>query len=76
MSNLHGDLARAIVHEPSDEWPDYIEIRAYWGPPNGKHRGRHKSTLISADEFFGRGGYGAPMTGDQLINRIERLRKG
>lgn len=66
-----GDLARAITHELNDEWPVSIEIVAYFGE---NRRGR-KAIVIPADEFFGRGGYNAPMTGDQIIGIINRLRR-
>lgn len=69
-----GDLARCIVHERSDEWPTTIEISAYWKHQSGGKRGKKKTIRISADEFFGRTS-GAPMTGDQLIGMIERMRK-
>lgn len=68
-----GDLARCITHEPKRDWPDTIEIVAYW-KPNGNGRGKKLSAKISGDEFFGLN-TGAPMSGDQLIGIIERLRK-
>ena len=68
-----GDLARAVVHEPNRAWPTMIEITAYWKPDAGK-RGKRRIVRISAAEFFG-SATGAPMTGDQLIGIIERLRK-
>ncbi len=67
-----GDLARTITHEPEEEWPTLIEVVAYWGPGR---KGRRRSIEIPADQFFGRGGYGAPITGDQLIGMVERLRR-
>lgn len=67
-----GDLARAVTHDPNDEWPTMIEVVAYWG--EGR-RGRRRSVQISADEFFGRGGFGAPITGDRLIGMVEKLRR-
>lgn len=70
-----GDLSRATSHDPEDEWPTTIEVVAYWAPPPGKKKGRVKTITISADQFFGRGAYGAPMSGDQLIHAIERMRK-
>ena len=70
-----GDLARCKVHEPNDDWPDKIEVRAIWMPANGVGRPKVKITHIDADQFFGRGHHGAPMSGDQLIGVIERLRK-
>ena len=67
-----GDLARAITHEANDDYPTIIEIVAYWG--NGR-KGKRRSIEIPADEFFGRGSHGAPITGDRLIGMIERLRR-
>lgn len=66
-----GDLARAKTHESDDTWPTMIEIVAYWG----EGRRKRKSIQIPADQFFGRGQYGAPISGDQLIGMVERLRK-
>lgn len=68
-----GDLARCITHEPDDTWPTMIEIVAYWGKDGRK--GRRRSVEIPADQFFGRGGHGAPVTGDQLIGMVDRLRR-
>jgi hypothetical protein len=70
--HLQGDLARVQAHEASDEWPTMIEIVAYWG--DGR-KGRRRSIEISADQFFGRGGYGAPMQAETLFAMIERLRR-
>ncbi len=67
-----GDLARTITHEPSDDWPTMIEVVAYWG--EGR-KGRRRSIEIPADQFFGRGGYGAPMSGDQVIAMVNQLRR-
>ena len=68
-----GDLARVKATESDETWPSIIEIVAYWG----KHgrRGKRKSIKILADQFFGRGAYGAPLSGDQIIHIIDRLRK-
>jgi hypothetical protein len=68
-----GALATAKTHEPSNEWPTLIEVVAYWG--EGR-RGRRRSIAISADQFFGRGAYGAPMSGDQIVAMVDRLRRG
>lgn len=68
-----GDLANAITHEPSDEWPTMIEIVAYFGKQGRK--GRRRSIEIPADQFFGRNGHGAPMTGEHLIAMVTRLRR-
>lgn len=50
-----------------------IEIVAYFGKEGRK--GKRRSIMISADEFFGRHGYGAPLTGDQIIRKIDQLRR-
>lgn len=65
------DLSRVIAHEADMEWPTSIEIVAYW-----KNRTRNKRQVvrISGEDFFGLNS-GAPMTGDQLIGIIERLRR-
>lgn len=66
-----GDLARVKSQEANSDWPEMLEIVAYWGPG----RKRRKSVGISADEFFGRNGYNAPMTGDQIVSIINRMRR-
>ena len=66
-----GDLARCVTHEANEDWPVMIEIVAYWGEKRTKRR----SIGIPSNQFFGRGGYGAPMTGDQIIGIINRLRR-
>lgn len=68
-----GDLARAPVNDPEDSWPTLIEIVAYFGKEGRK--GKRKSIEIPADQFFGRGKYGAPISGDQLVGMIHRLRR-
>lgn len=71
---LLGDLARCKTTEANDDWPTLIEVVAYFGKEGRK--GKRKAVQIPADQFFGRGRYGAPMNGDQLIRIIETLRKG
>lgn len=66
------DLARTITHEADESWPTMIEIVAYWG--DGR-KGKRRSIEIPADQFFGRGAHGAPLSGDQLIATIDRLRR-
>jgi hypothetical protein len=68
-----GALATAKCHEASDEWPTLIEIVAYFGTDGRK--GRRRSIEIPADQWFGRGAYGAPLSGNALIGMVERLRK-
>ena len=77
MAQSEGDLARVKAIEPSEEWPSLIEVVAYWrhGPGNGGRRGRRRSIQINADQFFGRGRYGAPMSGEQLIGMVDKLRR-
>lgn len=67
-----GELARTTTHEADDSWPTMIEIVAYWG--EGR-RGKRRSIAISANQFFGRGGFGAPMSGEQLIGMVDKLRR-
>lgn len=66
-----GDLARTTSHDPNDEWPTTLEIVAYFGEGRRKRR----SVEIDADQFFGRGQFGAPMSGEQLIGMVDRLRR-
>jgi len=66
------DLSRAKSHDPEEDWPTLIEVVAYFG----EGRKKRKSIEVPADQFFGRGRYGAPMSGEQLIGMINRLRKG
>lgn len=66
-----GDLSRVVTHESNDDWPVAIEIVAYFG----ENRRKSKRVEISADQFFGRNGFNAPMTGDQIVGMIERLRR-
>lgn len=70
-----GELARATCHEPSSEWPTMIEVVAYWGTQDQPRKGPRRSILIPADEFFGRGSYGAPITGDRMVGMIDQLRR-
>ena len=67
-----GDLSRVISHDPENEWPDTIEIRARWKTAKGGNR--YASIHITGDEFFGRT-TGAPLSGDQVIGIINRLRR-
>lgn len=70
-----GDLARTVNHEANSDWPTMIEVVAYWSKGNGR-RGRRRSIKISAEQFFGTGGgYNAPLTGDQIVGMIEKLRR-
>lgn len=69
-----GDLARTVSREADQTWPDGgVEIRLHWniGDDETAFRTHH----VSADEFFGRGDCGAPISGDALIQAIDRLRR-
>jgi len=68
-----GDLARCVTHDPDNAWPESIEIVAYFRKPNSR-RGKRVSIKISGEEFFGLT-TGAPMTGDQLLGAVDRLRR-
>ena len=72
MSANQGELARAgvVSHDPDETWPTHIEIVAYFG----EGRRKRKSIEIDADQFFGHGRFGAPMSGEQLIGMINKLR--
>jgi len=63
-----GDLDRIPSIEPDTEFPDYVEIQLVWGKKVRYQR-------IMADEFFGWGRYGAPMSGDAVIRHIDRMRR-
>jgi hypothetical protein len=69
-----GDLARIKSHEADSSWPSHIEITAIWSK-DGSRRGKRKSIEINADEFFGIGRHGAPMSGDRIIQIINDLRR-
>ncbi len=70
---LSGDLANVVSQEADEEWPTMIEVVAYFGKDGRK--GKRRSIEIPADQFFGHGNYGAPLSGDQLIGMVQRLRR-
>jgi hypothetical protein len=67
------DLSRSIQHEPSHSWPYSVKIQIKWLDKEG--RPIIRSHEISANEFFGIETHGAPISGDQLIAYIERMRR-
>lgn len=73
MSISQGDLARVVNHNANDDWPTVFELVAYFGGAGRK--GKRRSVTITADQYFGRGQYNAPMTGDQMLQIIEKLRR-
>lgn len=66
------DTSRGIQHEPDTEWPLTVRIELTW-VVDGQSvvRGR----VISSDEFFGRGTFGAPMQGANIVGMIENMRR-
>jgi len=72
MDIPQGDLARAVNHEMNTDWPFSVEIVVYHG---SSRKGKSRRVVITSDQFFGRGSYNAPMTGDQIIGIIDRMRR-
>jgi hypothetical protein len=70
---LEGQLAQCKTQEPDDGYPTMIEIVAWFGT-NGR-RGKRRSVMIPKDQFYGRGKFGAPISGDQIIGMIHQLRR-
>lgn len=67
------DLSRSVQHDPAHEWPSSVKIQLQWVDKVGRTIVR--SEIISADQFFGRGQYGAPLDGNALIQMIEIMRR-
>jgi len=66
------DLSRAPSLEPSDDYPDRVEIRLVWKVGD---RNMVRSYEISSAEFFGRGNYGAPLPAEAIVQHIDRMRR-
>lgn len=67
------DLERAISHEPDQRFPDSVTVVVTWRDAAGNERSRKLDIL--GDQFFGRGTFGAPITGDWMVSAIERMRR-
>lgn len=67
-----GDLSRAITHEPDHSWPSEVKVQLIWYV---RGRAHVRTAHIDADQFFGRGNYGAPMPGEALMQSIEQMRR-
>lgn len=67
------DTSRARHSDPEQTWPESVKVQLLWR--DGKGRPVLRTEVISADQFFGRGQYGAPMDGSQIIQRIELMRR-
>lgn len=73
INQPESDLARVKSQEMDTTWPVSMEIVLWWEGPKGKPVST--KTAILANEFFGHGQHGAPLNGEALIGRIERLRR-
>lgn len=73
IQNPISDLTRSVQHDPDETWPESVQLAVMWRDKNGKPLTRIED--ISADRFFGRGAYGAPLEGAHLIMAIERMRR-
>lgn len=67
------DLSRSKVQEPDQTWPEWVKIQLCWTDSAG--RPMLRTETISANQFFGRGQFGAPMEGSSLIAVIENMRR-
>jgi hypothetical protein len=67
------DLARSRQHDPNRVWPEAVKIAVHWKDAAG--RLYIKTEVISASQFFGEDGFGAPLTGDFIISLVERMRR-
>ena len=67
------DLSRTKNQESDQIWPHQVKISIYWRDDRG--RVTVGSEIISAAQFFGNDGFGAPLTGDFVISLIERMRR-
>lgn len=67
------DTSRIAHSEPSSDWPESVKVQVCWRDEN--NRPVVRTAVISADQFFGRGTYGAPLEGVHVIQMIERMRR-
>lgn len=67
------DLDRSVQHDQEQAWPEVVKIQLQWKSADGRPLVR--SEIISANQFFGHGIYGAPLEGAALIQMIERMRR-
>lgn len=66
------DTSRGIQHNPDESWPAVVELTLTWHTPAGPLR---RTEVISAEQYFGRGPYGAPLPAEFLTMAIERMRR-
>jgi hypothetical protein len=69
---MQSDTSRAVHHDPDHSYPQQVKIQLSW-EVDGHTRVR--TTYISADQFYGRGQYGAPIEGAALLQTIEIMRR-
>lgn len=67
------DLERSTQHNPQFKWPKTVKIQLQWEDSEGRVTVR--TEVISANQFFGLGAYGAPLEGQAIIQMIERMRR-
>jgi len=72
IDNPVSDTDRAIQHDPDQSWPRTLKIQLMW-EVDGKPVVRTET--ITADQFFGRASFGAPMDGSAVIGMIENMRR-
>lgn len=72
IDNPQSDTGRAIQHDPDQSWPSTVSIELRWQVGEST---LVTNTVISADQFFGRGQFGAPLPGDAVIGMIENMRR-
>lgn len=72
ISEPVSDTSRALQHDPDQTWPASVNLQVTW---NVGGRLALRTAIIEADQFFGRGQYGAPMPGEAIIQKIERMRR-
>jgi hypothetical protein len=68
-----GDLSRTQSIEPNQDWPTLVQIVVAWQQPDGSIAQRTRTIL--ADEFYGRGRFGAPMPAEALALAVEQMRR-
>src|ERR1700748_1647521 len=67
------DLSRSKQHEPSHAWPHEVKLAMHWKDAEGRIIVR--TEVISSEQFFGEGSFGAPISGDFVLSLIERMRR-
>ncbi len=66
------DLSRFPEQKRNEDWPETVKIALHWIVEG---RTIVRAETITADQFFGKGSYGAPLDGQAIIGMIERMRR-